>query len=116
MVPGAALFYLLGLGSSASRSYFVLCLFVQAPTQSYKTLQTRYTKYYFDRRQHRPPSLGRILQLEVVVMGGDREVKASPRGVVTYMATSREEDLRHLRKSLEALSKNFLQRFAYPVR
>lgn len=54
-------------------------------------------------------------QVAVVTMGGDRNVKTSPRGVVTYMSTSREEDLRQLRKSLEALSKNFLQRHAYPV-
>lgn len=60
--------------------------------------------------------LYRLSQVEVVTMGGGRKVKASPRGVVTYMSTSLKEDLSHLSKSLEQLSTYFLQRHAYPVR
>eukprot|EP00904_Undaria_pinnatifida_P008161 jgi/Undpi1/4475/HiC_scaffold_17.g07829.m1 len=56
-----------------------------------------------------------LRQVEVVTLGGDRKVKESPLGVVTYMSTSRDEDLNLLRKSLEALSRNFLRRYPYPV-
>ena len=52
----------------------------------------------------------------MVTLGGDRKVKESPLGVVTYMSTSRDEDLNLLKKSLEALSRNFLRRYPYPVR
>lgn len=49
-------------------------------------------------------------------MGEDRPVKEAPRGVVTFMSTSRDADVRQLTKALKKLSANFLERFRYPVR
>lgn len=48
-------------------------------------------------------------------MGEDKPVKDSPLGVVTYMTTSRKDDIRSLKKSLQGLSKNFLSQHRYPV-
>ncbi|CAN0184440.1 unnamed protein product [Ascophyllum nodosum] len=56
-----------------------------------------------------------LRQVGVVTVGGNKEVKASPRGVVTLMSTSRSDDIMNLKKALRALSKNFLRKHAYPV-
>lgn len=48
-------------------------------------------------------------------MGEDRSVKDAPLGVVTYMSTSRTDDIKSLKNSLQALSENFLSEHRYPV-
>lgn len=55
-------------------------------------------------------------QVEVVVMGAERPVKSASRGVVTFMSTSRPDDVRNLKKALAELSRNLLTRAPYPVR
>lgn len=50
-----------------------------------------------------------------MTLGGDRPVKGSPRGVVTYMSTSLPKDLKNLMNSLEHLAFSFLRTHAYPV-
>lgn len=57
-----------------------------------------------------------ISQIEVVTMGEKKRVKDSPRGVVTYMSTSRTDDITALTQSLQTLSKSFLAQHPYPVR
>lgn len=57
-----------------------------------------------------------ISQIEVVTMGEKKRVKDSPRGVVTYMSTSRTDDIAALTQSLQMLSKSFLAQHPYPVR
>ncbi|CAM9458015.1 unnamed protein product [Ectocarpus sp. 4 AP-2014] len=56
-----------------------------------------------------------LRQLEVVTMGEKKLVKDSPRGVVTYMSTSRTDDITALTQSLQTLSKSFLAQHPYPV-
>lgn len=48
-------------------------------------------------------------------MGEDKPVKDSPLGVVTYMTTSRKDDISSLMGSLRSLSNNFLSQHRYPV-